>query len=160
VLGDDIADLDSRVAGVVTSACQMSRTTNQSIADSTDTYISFPIENLDIGGWFPGSGTTVTVPAGAVPAGATTIALWLTGSAKFATNGTGTRRIEIHVNGSSIGGQNVPGLSGDNTIVYIAGELAVVAAGDTIKLSASQTSGGALNVLTAKLQFHRIGVVS
>jgi hypothetical protein len=142
------------------SACQISRTTNQSLADSTDTYISFPIENLDVGGWFPGSGTTVTVPAGAVPSGATTIGLWMTGSAKFATNSTGTRRIEIHINGTSIGGQTVPGISGDNTTVYISGELGVVAAGDTIKLNAIQTSGGALNVLTAKLQFHRIGVAS
>lgn len=161
VLGDDIAHLKGLSDGFTVSALQVSRTTNQATSDSTDTYVNFTTENFDIGGWFPGSGTTVTVPAGAVPAGATTIGLWLTGMVKFAANSTGKRTAEIHVNGSSIGGQTGPGLDGgDNTIIYIAGELAVVAAADTIKLNAKQTSGGALNIISAKLQFHRIGVVS
>lgn len=160
-LTDDIRDLDSRAQGFAVSGCQVSRTTNVNIADSTDTYISFTTENLDIGGWFPGTGTTITVPASAIPSGYTTVLLWLTATAKFDDNATGRRLAEIHVNGSSIGGQMGPGLDGgDNTIIYVAGELAEVASGDTIKLNVKQTSGGTLAVLSAKLQFFRIGVAS
>jgi hypothetical protein len=160
VLSDDIAYLYGQSLGFVTSACQVSRSTNQALATGIGEYIVFTTENVDIGGYFPGSGDTITVPAGAIPPGATTIALWFGASITYATNGTGTRTARIHVNGSSIGGQSVAAIAGDTTTVYVAGEIAIVEAGDEITLEGTQTSGGPLNVTSGKLQFFRIGVAS
>src|SRR5689334_23258311 len=88
VLSDDIADLDARVSGIVMSGCVMARNTNQSIPDSTATNVNFNAEVIDVGGWFAGTGTTAFTPSSEIPAGATTIGIFVTASVTFATNGT------------------------------------------------------------------------
>lgn len=161
-LSQDITDLDQRVQGTVASACVVSRNTNQSISNNTDTYVNFTIENLDIGGWFPGSGTTITVPASAIPDGATTILLGCAGDVTFATNSTGARIVELHVNGSLVSGAGNTnyGLASDPTVVILNFKIIEVAAGDTIKLNVKQTSGGSLNLTVARFDLHRIGQAS
>lgn len=159
-LTDDIRDLDSRVSGIVASACRVSRNTNQSIPNDTWTVVTFNVEEIDIGGWYPGSGNVATVPTSEVPAGASTILLDFAASATFTSNGTGSRGARITVNGSNIGGITVGALSGDTTTVPVPGELAEVAAADTIQLEVYQNSGGALNLTSARVQWTREGVAS
>jgi hypothetical protein len=149
ILGDDIAYLYGVSQGVTFSGCQVSRGSNQSIADTTYADISFTTEDLDYGGWWS-SGTTITVPAGAIPAGFTTIAVLILGALRYASNGTGTRRIRVSKNGSEIETWAVSALSGETTDLTLS-TVTTVAAGDTITLSAYQTSGGSLNVSSAHI---------
>lgn len=141
--------------GTTFSAVQVRRAASQAITTATETAISFDTENLDFGGWWS-SGTTVTVPAGAIPSGYTTIGILLLGSVKWASNGTGSRRIILQKNGSEINRLSLSGISGEVTINQIM-ELTTVAAGDTLLLVCEQTSGGNLNVTEARYSVLRVG---
>lgn len=158
VLSEDIRDLNSRVSGVVASIVQVTRSANQSFSDSTEAYVTWTAEQFDIGGWWS-SGTKIIVPASAIPTGATSIIVCAAGQFRFATNSTGIRRVNMHVNGASQGGAQLPGLSGDSTFVPFF-EAAEVEALDEIQFAGYQTSGGALNMTTAKITLWRHGVAS
>lgn len=153
VLSDDIEYLEAISQGLTASGVQVTRSSSQSISSSTDTYVSFESEQFDYGGWWS-SGATITVPAGAIPAGFTTIIIQIAVNAKFASNGTGYRRVEVHKNGSSVGGWQVSALSGDVTDLVLP-EWTTVAAGDTIKLNVYQNSGSALNLAQARMTVMR-----
>lgn len=155
VLGDDIVYLAGVAAGVTFSGVKISRGTNQSIADSTAVDISFTTEVLDYGAWWS-SGTTITVPAGAIPASYTTIAIAVNATIRYAINGTGARRLYVTKNGSvEETSPSVSALSGENTYASV-NTWIEVAAGDTITLQAYQSSGGALNAESIKLAIYRI----
>lgn len=143
-LRDDMEYLKGVVDGVGFSAVHVSRAATQSIPDGADTDVVFDTENLDFGGWWT-SGATITVPAGAVPSGFTTIAVHLIPKLNFATDATGNRRLLILVNGAEIERMTLSALTGDPTVVQHS-TYAEVAAGDTIKLQAYQNSGGNLNL--------------
>lgn len=147
ILGDDIAYLYSVSQGLTLSGCKVKRTSDQSIPDSTDTDVTWVTEVFDYGSWWS-TGATVTVPAGAIPSGYTTIAVMMIARLKFASNGTGVRRVTILQNGSTVETRTIGGLSGDPTTADLV-EVFTVAAGDTIKVQAYQTSGGALNLSSA-----------
>jgi hypothetical protein len=160
VLGDDIVYLYGVAQGVTFSGTKVRRAANQSISDSTDTSVSFDTETFDYGGWYT-SGTKVIVPSGAIPSGYTTIAVRVDAAAKFASNGTGKRRIQVFKNGSLVAGSSwtIGALSGDVTDVQLPATFTVVAA-DEITLIVYQTSGGALNISEATLTVVRIGAVA
>lgn len=160
VLSDDIADLNSRVEGIVASACRVSRNSNQTITNDTWTAVNFNVEEIDVGGYFPGSGTTITVPSSAVPAGATSILLGFAGAAEFPADSAGKRGIRVTVNGSNIGGITVGALSGDPTFVPLTGELVEVEASDTIQVEVYQNRGSSLSLSNARFQLIRHGVAS
>ena len=141
--------LKSIVDGVSFSGVQVRRAATQAITTATETDVSFDTETLDFGGWWA-SGTTITVPAGAIPSGYTTVAIILQASAKFASNGTGARRITLLKNGASVGTWQVSALTGDVTDVQVF-SVTTVAAADTVKLDVYQTSGGNLNINEAVL---------
>jgi hypothetical protein len=149
ILSEDIRFLKGITDGVGFSGAQVSRTSAQSIADATDTDITFQAEAWDYGGWWT-SGTDVIVPAGAVPAGYTSIATMFVARLRFVTEAAGGRIIKVNVNGSTVGMASVPGLSGDQTDVSVTC-FAVVEAADVITLVARQNSGGALNCDVANL---------
>lgn len=153
VLGADIEDLNGRLVGLTFSGCQVTRSGTQAISSSTDTLISFNVENFDYGAWFT-SGTTITVPAGAIPSGFTTIAVDLTAQIRFATNATGNRTCVLLQNGAEVGSWTLGGLSGDPTTIIVP-ETAVVAAGDTLQVQVWQNSGGVLNITRAKFTVER-----
>jgi hypothetical protein len=153
VLSDDIEYLYGVSQGLTASGVQVRRTSNQAISSGSHAYISFESEQFDYGGWWS-SGTTITVPAGAIPAGFSTVLVQFAVNAKFAANGTGIRRVEVHKNGTSVGGWQTSALSGDSTDLTYS-DWTTVAAGDTIKLDAYQTSGGSLNVVEAQLTVMR-----
>src|SRR4051812_41994658 len=102
LLGDDIAYLKAQTDLAVLSGCVVSRSTSQSISDSVYTDVTFTTEVIDQGGWIAVSSTTVTVPAGAIPSGYTTVALDVRPVAQFASNATGKRSAIVTQNGSTI----------------------------------------------------------
>src|SRR5690349_21481646 len=88
ILGDDIAYLKAIADGVGFSGTRVTRAASTSISNNTDSAITFTAEPTDVGGWFS-SGTNVVVPAGAIPAGYTTIAVDVIGQTSWTANGTG-----------------------------------------------------------------------
>ena len=159
VMSEDIRYLYGLSQGTTFSAVQVSRSTNQSIADSTAEEINFTTENFDAGGWYPGSGTTITVPAAAIPDGATSIGVLCFGSLTFDTESAGRRRIRILKNGSSIGAWKVTAINGDTTDIQLT-EATTVEEGDELELEAYQTSGGGCPVTNARFTVVRVGVAS
>jgi hypothetical protein len=130
--------------GVVFSGVQVTRSASQSISNNTETAVSFDTENLDFGGWWS-SGTTVTVPAGAIPSGYTTIAILVFCAVRYVSNGTGIRRVTALKNGASFGTWQIQAITGDSTDVQLQ-EVTTVAAGDTLTMETAQTSGGNLSM--------------
>lgn len=149
VLGDDIAYLKAITDGVVFSGVRVTRSAATSIADNTWTAVTWTTEVYDIGSWW-GSGTNVVVPAGAIPAGFTTIAVHCIFNTSFAANGTGYRGIRLLVNGSSEVAQTIPGFSSDTAIIIGTGYV-IVEAGDVLTAEVFQNSGGALNASSIQL---------
>lgn len=156
-LSDDIADLDARANTTSFFGVALLRTSDQSIADSSDVDISWSSEAIDAGSWWS-SGTDAIVPVGAIPDGYTTIYVSISGYARFATNGTGVRSIGFLVNGA-VQEQRavVGGISGDVTYVALPEVWAEVAAGDVITAQVTQTSTGSLALQKAAMHIKRIG---
>lgn len=142
ILGADIEYLYGISLGVTFTGCKVTRMASTNISDSTWTPVTFTAESFDYGGWFT-SGTDVVVPAGAIPAGFTAIAIMVIARTKFAANGTGSRAFRLSVNGTPFMAPTVPGIASDAT-VWGATELTVVEAGDVVTLEMYQTSGGTL----------------
>jgi hypothetical protein len=158
-LRDNVDYVKAQTDGLAFSGCKVNRSAAQSINDSTSTLISYTAEDLDFGAWFPGSGTTVTVPAGAIPSGYTSIALMAVARTIFASNGTGWRRLIILKNGGQEDGMSVSAITGDTTDLGIVSFMTAVA-GDTITVQVYQTSGGALNSTGNKLSVVRFAPAS
>lgn len=155
ILGDDITYLKGITDGVSFQAVTVTRSANTSIADSTWTAVSWTAEVIDYGGWYS-SGTNIVVPAGAIPAGFTTIAIDLIPYiAQFDNNVTGIRGARILVNGTpSVLNSTQAGFASDDTVVNSTG-LLVVAAADIITMEVYQSSGGALNAYGMRLTIAR-----
>src|SRR6478609_8306921 len=101
ILGDDIVYLKARSDALIFSGVRVDRNgSNQSIPDSTWTAVSFTREIIDQGGWIAVTSTTITVPAGAIPAGYTTVIVDADMYATFAANTTGIRKARVLRNGS------------------------------------------------------------
>jgi hypothetical protein len=145
LLGDDIKYLKAQTDQAVLSGCVVTRAASQSIPNNTATLMSFTAEVIDAGGWIAVTSTTVTVPAGAIPAGYTTIAVDCRISATFATNATGYRRATLLKNGTPVVGPVVDAGSGQVTVVSESC-ITTAVAGDTFTVEVQQTSGGSLNV--------------
>ena len=149
VLGDDIKYLYAATEGLTFSGCSVTRAADTSIPDTTETAITFTAEGYDYGAWWA-SGPDVVVPAGAIPAGFTTIAVQVIGRTKFAGDNLGFRQLAITLNGTAYVGSNVDAVDGGDTEIVVA-DFAMVAAGDTIGVSIYQTAGHAINVAGTKL---------
>jgi|SRR5712671_2028551 len=156
ILGDDIIDLDARAKQTAFKGVSLLRSSAQSVADNTLTSISWASASLDVGGWWS-SGTNIVVPAGAIPAGYTTIYVEVMGQARAASNGTGTRSITFLLNGGTIEiGRSTSALTGDTTTLDHT-VWAEVAAADVIVMQVKQNSGGALNFDYLTLKVKRLG---
>jgi hypothetical protein len=158
VLGDDIVYLYGVAAGVTWCAANIGRNAAQSIPDATDTDVALNAEYVDAGGWWS-SGASLTVPAGAIPAGFTVVALQIIAKVNFAVNNTGIRRVLILKNGTEETRLTVNGLNGEAT-TFVLPTYITAAAGDTITMQVHQTSGGALNLSIADIWVVRFAPVS
>jgi hypothetical protein len=155
VLGDDIVYLHGVSDGVTFSAVKVDRAGagSQSIPNSTATNVTWTNEVFDYGSWWS-TGATITVPAGAIPAGFTTIALQIIALVRFVSNGTGGRKIIVNKNGSEEDSFAIGALSGDPTTVALTAFFTAVS-GDAITVQVFQNSGGALNMDVARISVVR-----
>jgi hypothetical protein len=142
ILGDDIVYLKGITDSVSAQGVQLKRTSDQTITTGTETPVTFQAESFDYGGWWS-SGTDIIVPAGAIPSGYTTIIVMVVMRARFATNGTGVRRIRPLLNGTNFGSMTVGGISSDPTDLTIT-EFVEVEAGDVITMGVYHTKGSNL----------------
>lgn len=158
ILGDDIAYLKAITDGVVFSGTKVTRAASTSIANNTDSPITFTAEGYDYGGWWS-SGTDVVVPAGAIPAGYTTIAVMVTAQTTWVANGTGRRYLWITLNGSHSVGASFTGDSGEDMFVSVTGFI-ICAAADVITLELKHTSGAGLNAYNSQIVAVRFAPVA
>ena len=156
-LRDNVDYLKGKVDGISYSGCSLTRVAATSIADSTYTAITWTTERQDVGAWFT-SGTTITVPAGAIPSGSTTIAIKVEMRTIFASNATGRRRVRLLKNGSAFRSPSVSAVNGDETEMVATG-VEFVVAGDTITVEVYQNSTGSLNVSDTIVDVYRLGPV-
>lgn len=157
VLSDDIIALHEVGEGVTFYGVKLSKT-SQSISDSAYTNINWATEVYDYGSWWS-SGVYATVPAGAIPAGYTTIACHVIANVRWAANGTGSRRVSLQVNGSEVAYSSLSGLAGD-TLGMVINDYVHVVSGDQIKIQVYQSSGGSLTLDYAYLTIVRHGPVA
>lgn len=155
---DDLLYLYGIAQGVTFSGVDLSRAASTNISDSTTTPITWTAETFDYGGWWS-SGTDITVPAGAVPTGYTTIALLVFGRTKFASNGTGSRAIQLLVNGSELMAASISALSGEVTEVLLSNFI-IVEAGDIITMNLYQTSGTTVAATSTAIRIARLAPVA
>ena len=155
ILGDDIDYLYALAQGTLASGVQITRTATQSISTSSSTDVSFSAEVWDLGGWWS-SGTTVTVPAGAIPSGFTTIIVHCEAEVRWAANATGARAMTFYKNGSAVDpGRRFAAVGGGDSTDIGFGRYISVAAGDTITLRVYQNSGSSLNVSNVVMSIMR-----
>ena len=128
--------------GDATPRCSVSRSTSQSIANSTtNVLISWTVEDYDVGGMFsPTSTTAATIPSG-----------WgglylITANVQWAANGTGYRSIQINTSNSErVRHTMFPVGSGPTTRMGIS-YIANLAAGATVTIGLFQNCGDPLNI--------------
>jgi hypothetical protein len=145
ILGDDLLFLKGVADGVTFSGVQLARSSDQSIPGSTWTSVVWQAEAFDYGGWWT-SGAGITVPAGAFPAGYTSIACLVIMRAQFDPNTTATRFIRVTVDDAEVTRVSTVAVGDGETTDLDMSEFVVVEAGQVIKGEAYQNSGGALDV--------------
>ena len=159
VLSDDIAWLKAFADAQAGSGVSLLKGTSTSIATATYTTLSWVSAPVDITGWWT-SGTDIVVPAGAIPAGATTIGIHIDAMVKFAANASGARQLRMLNNGTAFWTGGAAAIDGSNTMLLTGGTVTTVAAADVITIEANQSSGGSLNVTEARVAVARLGVAS
>lgn len=152
-LRDNLTYLKDGLDGAVFNGTQLSRSTNQTLATASAENVVWTTQNFDIGSWWT-SGTKIIVPAASIVSGYTTIAVLVYARLKFATNGTGVRRIRFLDNGASFGFKTTPALSGDETDTDML-DFRIVSALDEIEIEGYQSSGGNLAVTEATVSVVR-----
>jgi hypothetical protein len=156
-LRDNVDYVYGQVSGLTFSGCTLTRTAATSIADSTNTAISWTTERQDIGGWYS-SGTNIVVPAGAIPSGSTTIAIKVEARTIFASDADGYRRIRLLKNGTPFRSPSTAAVNGDTTDHFAQGVEYVVAA-DVITVEVYHNAGAALDVSETIVDVYRLGPV-
>ena len=155
---DNIEFLKARTDGTIFSGVEGVRGTNLSLSTGAATDITYVTASYNYDTWWV-SGATFTVPAAAIPAGFTSIAVFCQVRARFASNATGYRRLRFLLNGAAAGSISVDANSGAETEVSIT-DFLICVAGDTIKAEAFQNSGGNLNLEVSTIHVVRYAPVA
>lgn len=153
ILGADIEYLYGVSQGVTFSAVRVTRSAATGVANATWAIKSFTAETYDYGSWWS-SGTNVVVPAGAIPAGYTTIAVQVQARCIFDANATGYRGVRILKNGSAEVTGTQAAFATDSAHVQCLGYI-IVAAADILTVEVYQNSGGALDVSSTQFDVAR-----
>jgi len=144
IVSDDVAYLKAFADAQAGSGVSLLKGTSVSCTTATFTTIAWVSSPIDIGGWWT-SGTNIVVPTGLVPPGYTSVAVEVQAAARFDSNGTGSRAIQVLLNGTVV---EVPfstsAITGDTTPVGVT-VWADCVDGDVITVQVYQSSGGALN---------------
>lgn len=129
----------------------ISRVANQSIANVTDTTITFDTETTDVDGFIAVSSDTITVPSGLGGLYA------ITGTVIWASSPGATSNARLEIGGVTGDYRTSVGAS---SVAFQAQVVSVgaipLSATNTVKLRVYQGSGAAINV-TARLEMWRIG---
>lgn len=129
---------------IVPPIVKATRLTTQSINNATDTFVTWTTEEIDTDGCFAPTSDTITIQ--------TTGVYLCQAQLVFAANGTGNRFIHIVKNDDATPSYTLNIASGfqagnaTNTGILNCSTVASLAANDTLKVIAYQSSGGALNV--------------
>lgn len=149
MLADNSVDTDQIADNAVTTAkqarapgCTLTRSTNQTLAGASTTDVTFTTEVADPDGFFPGSGSTVTIPAST--GGVYCI------SFRVDTDSTGDRYARLTTDSQT---WTFPLYDGE---VGSGGITLPLEAADTIKLSVYNT-GSAANIESARLDVYLVG---
>lgn len=132
-------------------SCKVYNSAAQSIANNTNTALTFNSEYWDNGGMHSTAVNTsrITIPASSGGK------YWIGGNAEFVANATGTRWIGLQLNGSSfIARKQIPSNSGSYDTGLFVATMQSLSAGDYVELIVYQNSGGALNVTNATVAQH------
>ena len=124
------------------------RATNQSISNVTDTTVTFTAETADSDGFLTPTSGTITIPSG--------LGGWYAYQFRGTLSGSPTATaVRCLVNGTT----NVDNrtIRGSDSAIAISGTI-LLAAGDTFVVQVFQSSGGALNLNPATLNFVRLAV--
>lgn len=131
------------------------RATNQSLTDATGATITFPVASTGTAqgnDWLTEASGVVTIKRAGV--------YRLTGTVEFAANATGYRQVGVLVNGATYGiGTTLLAAPATRATRVPATADVSLAAGDTVGLTATQNSGGALNVSAADFSVTRVGTL-
>jgi hypothetical protein len=113
---------------------------NISIPDTTVTALTFDSERWDTDSIHSTSSNTGRLTC--------TIAgkYLIIANIRFATNSTGTRAVNLRLNGSNIAGVTQAGATGSNICLMHVSTIYDLAVGDYVEVTVQQTSGGNLNV--------------
>lgn len=157
---DNLADHEARIGAIAYSGCRVTRVTDQAIADNTLTAVTWTAETTDQGGWFPSSGTTVTVPTSALPSGYTTLMVSMSVQIYWESNATGSRHVVLYKNGTEFAAQKIaPGFTGTFAQVFTAPDIDAVP-GDTFLVQVIHSAGASLNIAgatkTAAMSIRRV----
>ena len=131
------------------------RATNQSLTDATAATITFPVASAGTAqgnDWLTESAGVVTIKRAGI--------YRLTGTVEFAANATGYRQAGVLVNAATYGVPTtlLAAPATRATRVPTTADISL-AAGDTVGLTATQNSGGALNVTAADFSVTRVGTL-
>lgn len=146
--GDTVRDDLQWLAGASSGpkpSCRVYNSAAISVANNANVALTFNSERFDNAAMHSTSSNTsrLTVPTGGA-------GLYLLGgSVAFAANSTGYRYISIYLNGATHLAINLsPAMSGNDHYLAIS-TLHALSDGDYVELVVAQTSGAAVNVLTA-----------
>lgn len=123
---------------------KLRRATTQSINNATDTFVTWPVEDIDNDGCYTATSDTVTIQTSGV--------YLVSASVYFAANNTGQRVLNIYKNPSSVSDfASVVAASWAQAVQTLgtmlsASAIVDVTALQTLKVGVYQSSGGALNV--------------
>lgn len=158
VMGDDLNDLDARVNAQAGSGVALNRTTALNIVTATWTDIPWDTAVVDTTGWWT-SGANVTVPAGVVPPGYSTVVIEIELTARFDANNVGNRAVRVLQNGSVVEFyRSASAINGDTTTVS-ALVWAICVDGDVLKGQVEQTRGANLDVTQMAMHVKRLWAI-
>lgn len=124
---------------------KLALTGDQSIANSTATAISWDTETSDLWGLYPGSGSTITIPAGYA-------GVYVIGARGVWAADPTAGQMDVYLNSV----QRTSTITTGSNLTSFQGFTPYLAVGDTVQIYVKQTSGGALNISTGSLWMERI----
>jgi len=120
---------------------RLRRTTSQSIANNTATNISFTTESWDTANFHSTNSTDAVAPVDGV--------YLITGSVVFQSNATGYRELTLTANSSAIADDQRNPVSGGASDFLSLATAFRLQAGDVVRMSVLQNSGGSLTVIAS-----------
>ena len=145
------------------SGAMLSKTSNQSIANTGSTVVTWQTENYDVGGWYPGSGDVFTVPSGVTRIRLSAGILWDDNVDELSEQASAQFQIDTGGGFGSLPGSGfsqvaMPHAAGETntTGMNLHSGVIEVSAGDDIRIVVTQTTASAKDVRSANATFFSV----